>query len=96
MLIQVSYLNDIRPILMTYCFGTGPQRCHVTNTNQGANGDFTTYAGIKAKADNGSLEARVLNPLGGMPPSYTTGPIPVTEEDKLKIRYWIDAGAPNN
>lgn len=82
----VSYSLDIKPIIITYCLGTGNQHCHVTNTNQGSNGDFTTYAGLKAKVDNGSIEARVLNPLGGMPPSYSLSPQQLTDDEKSKLK----------
>ncbi|MEO5572438.1 MAG: hypothetical protein ABIT08_15385 [Bacteroidia bacterium] len=94
--IVISYMNAIKPIMTTYCFGLGNQHCHVTVTNQGAIGDFTTYAGLKAKVDNGSIASRVINPAGGMPPTYTTGPMPVSATDKMKIQSWIDNGAPNN
>lgn len=94
--IVISYMNDIKPIITTYCFGLGNQHCHITVTNQGANGDFTTYAGLKAKVNNGSIASRVINPAGGMPPSYSTGPMPVSSVDKMKIQSWINNGAPNN
>ena len=92
----VSFTGDIHPIFQTYCYGNGNQRCHVSNTNQGASGDFTTYAGIKAKVDNNSIQSRMLNPAGGMPPSYSIGPKPVSEGEKDKVRNWIAAGAENN
>lgn len=94
-IVVISYMNDIKPIMTTYCFGLGNQHCHVTNTNQGANGDFTTYAGLKAKVDNGSIASRVINPTGGMPPSYSTDPMPVIAADKMKIQSWMNNGAPN-
>lgn len=93
---DISYMNDIKPIMATYCFGLGNQQCHVSNTNQGALGDFTTYAGLKVKVDNGTLKLRAINPAGGMPPTYSTGPFPVSDPDKIKIQKWIDAGAPDN
>ena len=92
----ISFTKDIQPIMVTYCLGLGNQHCHVTNTNQGSNGDFTTYAGVKAKVDNGSIIARAINPGCGMPPSYSTGPIPLSVIDKMKIQSWISNGAPNN
>lgn len=91
----VSYANDIFPIVQTHCFGTGGQSCHVTNSNMGSNGDYTTYAGLKAKVDNGSLQIRALTPGGGMPPSYSNGP-QLGAEDLRKLRVWVANGAPNN
>ena len=72
----VSYANDIKPILVTYCLGVGTQHCHVTASNQEVLTEImpTTYEGLKAKVSNGSLQARVFTPGGGMPPNYSTGP----------------------
>jgi hypothetical protein len=92
----VSYSLDIKPIMTTYCLGTAPQRCHVSNTNQGSPGDFSTYPGLKAKVDNGMIASRVFNPNGGMPPSYSLGPKPVSDEDKQTLMQWIDEGAKEN
>src|SRR6185295_17191487 len=67
----ISYQNDIVLILKTYCYGKGypndnsQQLCHVSNTNQGSLGDFTTYQGLKEKVDNGTIESRVFNSNGG-------------------------------
>jgi hypothetical protein len=93
---SVSYSLDIKPIMTTYCLGTAPQRCHVSNTNQGSPGDFSTYTGLKAKVDNGMIASRVFNPLGGMPPSYSLGLKTVSEEDKNTLKQWIDEGAKEN
>ena len=93
---SVSYSVNIKPIIITYCFGMGAQLCHVTNTNQGSNGDYTTYAGLKAKVDNGAIAARVFNPLGGMPPSYATSPQQITPVELKKFKDWVALGAPNN
>jgi hypothetical protein len=92
----VSYSVDIKPIMVTYCLGTGNQSCHVTPSNQGANGDFTTYAGLDAKVLNGSIQARVFNANGGMPASYSNGPTQLSAADKTKFMTWVTNGAPNN
>jgi hypothetical protein len=92
----VTYTGDIKPILVTYCYGQGEQACHVTATNQGATGDFTTYQGLKDKVDNGTIESRVFAPNGGMPPPYSTGPTSLTAGDLAKFKKWVDQGAPNN
>lgn len=92
---SVSYLNDIKPLLITYCLGDGVQKCHVTNTNQGANGDFSTYVGLKDKVDNGSLEQRAIISKD-MPPPSTTGPATLAAADLHILKSWIAIGAPNN
>jgi hypothetical protein len=93
---SAPYQTTVKPIIVTYCYGQGNQTCHVTPSNQGANGDFTTYAGLKAKVDNGSIQTRVLNPGGGMPPSYSTGPVALTSADLQKLKTWVNNGAQNN
>lgn len=92
----VSYILDIKPILVTYCLGTGNQSCHVTNTNQGSNGDFTIYQIVKNKADSGKIALRVFTSNGGMPPSYSNSPRALTSIDLQKFKNWVMAGAPNN
>ncbi|MEO6884492.1 MAG: hypothetical protein ABI199_10780 [Bacteroidia bacterium] len=93
----VSYKNDIHPLIVTYCYGQGTQTCHVTPSNQGSNGDFTTYAGLYAKVQNGSLKVRVFQTNGGMPPSYSSGPTSLTPQDLAKFKTWVlTEGAPNN
>lgn len=92
----ISYSKDIVPILQTFCFGINGQTCHVTVSNQGANGDFTTYEGLKAKVDNGTIAVRVFNPNGGMPPSYSNNPTPLADSDLFKFELWVEQGAPNN
>ena len=94
--VKISYVKDIHPIIVKYCYGTGSQTCHVTPSNQGANGDYTTYAGLKAKVNNGSLVSRVLKPNGGMPPTYSSGPQVLTATELADIQSWINEGAPNN
>ncbi|MEO5674709.1 MAG: hypothetical protein ABIQ74_08680 [Chitinophagales bacterium] len=93
---EISYSKDIVPILETYCYGINGQACHVTVSNQGANGDFTTYAGLKEKVDNGSIEARVIDPNGGMPPSYSNSPTELADSDLFKFETWVNEGAKNN
>jgi hypothetical protein len=83
---SVTFTNDIKPIFDGKCIS-----CHVTGTPSGAPWDFTTYQGIKDRADDGTIRNRVLilhdMPQGGPP-------LPQTEMDLIKC--WLDAGAPNN
>jgi hypothetical protein len=100
--VTISYHNDIIPILETYCYGKGypsdntHQLCHVSNTNQGSVGDFTTYQGLKDKVDNGTIQSRVFNPNGGMPPSYSQTPTHLTDSDLQKFELWVAQDAPDN
>ena len=82
--------------MVTYCLGTGNQTCHVTPSNEGANGDFTTYAGLDTKVINGTIQSRVFSSNGGMPPSYSSGPTSLSSADMTKFMSWVNNGAPNN
>ncbi|MEQ8907855.1 MAG: hypothetical protein RIC95_01570 [Vicingaceae bacterium] len=84
----ISFQADVQPIIQANCATSG---CHNAVTVAGG-GNFTTYAGIKAKVDNGSFENRVIV-RQDMPPSNKT-PLSNSEIDLLKD--WLEAGAPNN
>jgi len=92
----ISYSKDIVPILQTYCLGINGQLCHVSNTNQGSVGDFTTYEGLKTEVDNGMIAARVFQSNGGMPPSYSNSPTVLADSDLQKFELWVDQGALDN
>lgn len=82
---NVTYALKVLPIVQANCATPG---CHVPNGT--GVGDFTHYAGLKAKVDNGTFVTNVLvNKV--MPPSSTLGPC-----DLRVLRMWVDAGAPNN
>ncbi|MBL7913346.1 MAG: hypothetical protein JNJ41_19945 [Bacteroidia bacterium] len=82
--INSGYSSDIKPIIAANCNSSG---CHNAGS---ANGDLTTYNGIKAKVDNGSLDNRVIQqrtmPLSGS----------LAMDDLKKIKCWLNSGAPNN
>ena len=82
---NVTYSTDIVPIINTTCATSG---CHVAGGS--GPGDFTTYAGLKAKVDNGSFVNRVLVQKN-MPPSG-----PLSDCNEAKLQKWIDDGALNN
>ena len=79
-----AFTADIKPIINVSCAVAG---CHV---NGSANGDFTSYAGIKASVDAGKFEEAVLYDMD-MPPS---GPLPRSQRQAIKC--WLEAGAPDN
>ena len=79
----VTYSGTISQIISGNCTNTG---CHGASSS---NGDFTTYAGLKTVADNGSLHTRVVSKKD-MPPGG------LSSENIQKINCWIENGAPNN
>src|SRR5690349_18476674 len=80
----VTYSGTISGIATAKCNASG---CHSAGSS---NGDYTSYAGIKAKFDNGSLKQRVI--VEKTMPSGT----PLTETQYKQFECWINAGAPNN
>ena len=84
-----SYTMDIKPIIDNTCALSG---CHVTGFVQG---DFTTYDGLKTRADSGALLERVVTKKE-MPPANSAGPVELTESQIKLFNCWIEDGAPNN
>jgi hypothetical protein len=84
----ITYTNLVKSILETNCTLSD---CHDINAPPGL--DYTTYAGIKAKADNGKIQERVLN-LKNMPPSNTTGPASLDSCTLVRLQEWLNNGAP--
>lgn len=85
---NVTYSASIRPIITGKCQG-----CH-SSTSPGGGYDFTTYAGVKARVDDGRLWGAV-----NYMPGYSAMPkngIRLSTCDLAKIKKWMDAGAPNN
>jgi hypothetical protein len=81
----VTYSLTIKPIVAAKCANSG---CHTAGGT--GNGNFDTYAGVKAKVDNGSFLNRTVV-LMNMP---TSGPLNSCE--LVQVRKWIELGAPNN
>jgi hypothetical protein len=82
--INAKYSANIFPIINRNCNASG---CH--NAGSG-NGDFTTYAGLKVKADNGTLSDRVLYKKD-MPVSAA-----LSLDNRNILKCWLDNGAQNN
>lgn len=82
--ISSAYAADIKPLITSNCATAG---CHNAGSPQG---DFTSYAGIKAMADNGRLKDKVIHDKT-MPPSG-----PLSLDDRKKLQCWLNSGAPNN
>ena len=85
---EVSYAMDILPIVNAACALSG---CHVDGFQ---NGDYTTFAGLKEKADNGRLKDRVVGK--SMPPSNSNGPKSLSDEQIELFKCWIEGGALDN
>ena len=82
---SISYNKHVKPIIATNCATPG---CH----NAGSvNGDYTTYAGLLIKVNNGSFKNRVFNANNPMPAS---GLLPKAQLDVLQC--WLDKGALEN
>lgn len=80
----VKYSTHIAPIIASNCLG-----CHTSGPGAGI---LTTYLGVKAKVDNGSFKARVIDLLPSpMPQGGALSP------DKIAlIQCWLNNGAQNN
>lgn len=93
--VQVSFATDIIPIMERNCsnksFNNFNGDCHQAGSPIA---DYTIFAGVKAKVDEGKLEQRALIEKS-MPPSFSNGPRPDDAELKM-ITCWIAAGAPDN
>lgn len=85
--LPASYGAQISAIILNSCAVAG---CHVAGGS--GLGDFTTYTGVKAKADNGSLKLRAAD-LKDMPPfPYDS----LTALQVQQILCWISKGAPDS
>ncbi len=83
----ISYANTIASLVNAQCVP-----CHSGSVPAGGY-DFSGYEALKAKADDGSLQATVV--------VHKTMPQPgsgydLTEEERQKFACWISQGASNN
>lgn len=83
-LLAVSYNDNIAPIISTACSIAG---CHVAGFEWG---DFTSYEGLKEKAESGRLWL-LVGVVKSMPPQNSLFP-----EDLALLKCWLDEGALNN
>jgi uncharacterized membrane protein len=87
---NVRFSTVIQPLINTRCTG-----CHSTASPQG-NISLSTYADIKAQADNQKLWGSVNHLAGFKPMPYPAGNSKMPDCQITQIRIWLDAGAPNN
>ncbi len=75
----LTYTASVKKVLDDNC-----NRCH----KGGKKGDFTNYAGVKEKIDEGSFNKHVFVKKD-MPPKE-----PLTTADFDLLKNWVEAGAP--
>jgi len=85
---DVSYTQDIAPILNTSCNG-----CHASAINI-ANVSLDQHTAVKKYVDNGKLIGVIRHDPGfsAMP----SGAPKIADCSIQKIQAWIEAGSPNN
>lgn len=86
--VNMSFSNDILPILQTSCTG-----CH-GNTNPSAGINLSTYSGVAAMANSGRLVGAIRKQPGfaAMPPAGSA----LADCKIQKIEAWIAQGTQNN
>ena len=85
---ELSYQSDIESIIQTSCAYAG---CHISGTPGII--DYSTYNGLLQVIESGAFEERVLIQMN-MPPMNANGPTSLTEDQKNKIRCWLQQGYP--
>jgi hypothetical protein len=80
-----SYSQEVQPMVLSKCAISG---CHVSGFPFG---DYTNYAGFKAKVENGRVSTVIDNKV--MPPS---GSPQLSNEEFTDLKCWISNGALEN
>jgi hypothetical protein len=83
--IAATYSANIKPLVTTQCATSSS--CHGAGTTRS---DYSTYAGLKSVADDGSLEKKVLKDKS-MPPSGA-----LSLDQRRQIKCWLNNGSQNN
>lgn len=87
-LIDVSYTQDILPILVNTCYV-----CHDAANKQG-NVVIDSYSNLKTYVNNGKLVGALKRQAGFSPMPQGQPALPTCQVDK--IAQWVLDGAPNN
>ncbi len=82
--IDSKYSTSISGIISSKCNTSG---CHNAGSSKG---DFTSYAKVKPYVDNGSFNKEVI--VNKSMPKGTS----LSQDERNKIKCWLDAGGPNN
>lgn len=87
---NITYSNHIKPLVMKTCAVSG---CHTPNGFK----DFTSYSSLKSHIESGGVANFIarIEPGGGMPPSYSSGPN-LTDCERVQLKTWLQAGYLNN
>lgn len=85
---NVSYANDIVPILQNRCY-----KCHAEGLNLG-NVTLEGYDRLKLLVDSGRFLGAIRRDPGYSPMPQNEAMLPDCQI--MKISAWIEAGAPNN
>lgn len=80
----LTYTQHLQPIINASCAFVG---CH--DSGGTAPGDFTSYASMKSRLDNGMIENRVLTQMN-MP----IAPGALSAADREQFKCWIEQGHP--
>lgn len=83
---KITYSKNIKPLVSARCALSG---CHVTNFPFG---NFTQYADLKMRIDNGRVKLLVFDDTL-MPPA---GKVPLTTDELSILKAWIEDGAKQN
>lgn len=84
---NTTYSGFIKPLMDAKCVN-----CH-SGASPSGQIDLSTYAAIKAQADNGKLYGSIAQ-LSGYKPMPQGGKLSNCDISKVKI--WVDRGAPQN
>jgi hypothetical protein len=84
----ISYSKIIAPLTAAQC--SSVSGCHESGSQDG---DFTTHAGLKEKAVNGTLYNRVVK-IKDMPQAGSK--YKLTDQERGFYAAWIAQGSPNN
>lgn len=85
--IDATYVATVKDIIDKNCAYSG---CHISGF---PSGDFSTYAGLESRINNGRINARVLD-LRDMPPSNAPAATELTQEELDIFMCWVSAGYP--
>lgn len=86
----ITYSKTILPLITTQCGGNNASGCHEVGSQDG---DFSTYDGLKEKADDGSLVKKVIV-LKDMPKAGSG--FTLTDQERSYFEAWVKQGALNN
>lgn len=84
--VAMKYSVQIKEILQNNCY-----RCHVETEPSYSGYSLATYNEVKEYANNGKLVSRTNDVSSPMPQEGL-----MENCLRLKIKAWVDAGAPNN